>query len=613
MAYDRVNQQFSVANSYAQAAGATAQSFVSALNNTVAGLQVPNLEYDITWPTAPTLSALPSVPTNSVGFAFPTDDTGAAPDVPLIVTEFGEAPIAPSLSTPTFVPGTPAVRPPDVGELTAVTLPDAPEEWTAPEMPAMLTIAVPAFGGVNSYADWAQRLDTAPADLILAPPTAYQPPEHVPYTSALLEALRTEILARMRGGTGLAPEVEQAIWDRMRARDAAAAATNLAEITRNAEGRGFMLPPGAMHAQLREAQQELLNKAVEGSRDIAIKQAELEQANVKHAIEQGRALEEQLVQYTNNVEQRSFEAARYLAENAIAVHGAQVTYFRALLEKYTAFASIYRSLIDGETAKVSAYRAQVEAEAAKAEVNKNVLEATRLQIDMRTARIELYKNQLAAVQTLVETDRVRIEAFGERIKAYVAEINAETARVEAFKAQVQADQAQADVYKTSVEAFAAKVGALATSARTKAEVYDSSVKAYASRTQGYATRVSAEAEKVRAQVQAAGLKVDQAKLQTDQVVAENSTAVEYFKALISLYDANKTLVTQRAKLVSDNYFTMRSIVKDAAQVAAQVNAQLAASAYGTIQANASVSGADSTSTQFNYSGDTSDTRAAPNY
>lgn len=610
-AYDRVNTQFSVANSYAQAAGAAAQSFVNALNGTVAGLQVPNLEYDITWPAAPTTSALPSVPSNSVGFAFPSDDTGAAPDAPTIVTDFDSAPVAPSLEARAYSPGAPAVRPADVGELSAVTLPSAPEDWVAPEVPTMLTIAVPAFGGINSYADWATRLDTAPSDLVLAPPTAYEPPEHVPYSSALLDALRTEVLARMQGGTGLAPEIEQAIWDRMRARTSAATSANLADITRTAEARGFSLPPGALHAQMREAQREVLNKVVEDSREIAIKQAELEQANVKHAIEQGRALEEQLIQYTNNVEQRSFEAARYLAENAIAVHGAQVTYFRALLEKYTAYASIYRSLIEGETAKVTAYRAQVEAEAAKAEVNKNLIEATKLQIDIRSARVELYKNQLAAVQTLVDTDRLRIEAFGERIKAYVAEINAETARTEAFKALVQADQATTEVYKTSVEAYAAKIGAQATAARTKADVYDASVRAYSSRIQGYTSRVGAEAEKVRAQVQAHGLKIDQAKLQTEQVVSENNTKVEHFKALIGLYDANKSLVIQRAKLISDNYFTLRSIVKDAAQVAAQVNAQLAASAYGTIQANANISGADSTTTQFNYSGDTSDTRAAP--
>lgn len=52
---------------------------------------------------------------------------------------------------------------------------------------------------------------------------------------------------------------------------------------------------------------------------------------------------------------------------------------------------------------------------------------------------------------------------------------------------------------------------------------------------------------------------------------------------------------------------------EAAKVGAQVNAQMAASAYGTLHAGASISGNDSTSTQFNYSGDTSDTRAAPNY
>ena len=75
----------------------------------------------------------------------------------------------------------------------------------------------------------------------------------------------------------------------------------------------------------------------------------------------------------------------------------------------------------------------------------------------------------------------------------------------------------------------------------------------------------------------------------------------------------ESIVIQKAKLISDQYLTIKGLVADAAKVAAQVNAQMAASAYGTIQANASIQGSDSINTSFSYVGKTSDTRSAPTY
>ena len=110
-----------------------------------------------------------------------------------------------------------------------------------------------------------------------------------------------------------------------------------------------------------------------------------------------------------------------------------------------------------------------------------------------------------------------------------------------------------------------------------------------------------------------GLKIDVAKLETDRSLSNNQLQIENYKALLGYYDMAKQVALQQAKILSDNYFALKNIVADASKVGAQVNAQMAASAYGTIHAGASISGADQTSTSFNYSGDTADTRSAPEY
>jgi chromosome segregation ATPase len=476
-----------------------------------------------------------------------------------------------------------------------------------------LAINVQPFAGIDNHSGWLDRLSEMPADLVLSEPAPFAAPVTNRYDSALLQEMVGLLRQRMAGSTGIAPAVEQAIWGRGRAREAVAAEANTAEIMRTSEARGFAFPDGALHAALREAQRVSLAKSAELSRDIAIKQAELEQANARHAIEQGVALESQLIGYANNIEQRAFEAARFAAQNAVEIYNAIVAKYRVALDKYNTYASIYRSLIETETAKVAAYRASVEAETAKVDINKSLIEEQRLQIEVRNARIAAYRAELEGVQSLLAVDKLKIESFAERIRAYVAELEAETTRVEAYKARIGADQARTDIYRAQVEAHVAKINSASATARTRADIYDAEVRAFATRVQAYGTRVNAEAEKARTAVSIEGLKVEVAKLNTEQATSNNQLQIEQYKALITGYEAAKQVATQQAKLISDNYFTLKSILADAAKVGAQVNAQMAASAYGTIQANAEISGRDSTDTSFSYSGDTSDTRAAPVY
>lgn len=369
------------------------------------------------------------------------------------------------------------------------------------------------------------------------------------------------------------------------------------------------LPSGVLAAQLQDARREYHDKLSGLSRDIAIKQAELEQANVKHALEQGVTLEGRLIEYANNIEQRAFDAARAAAQNAVEIYNAQVAAFKVNLERYTTLASVYNALIEGEKAKVDAYRAEVDAERTKAEVNRALIEQQRAQIDVRATEIKLYETQLGAVQSLISVEKLKVEAFGERIRAYVAELNAETVKVEVFKAQNDSNRTRMETFKSEIEAYGTKLKALGDVAVARANVYDAQLRGYAALTQRYATAVTAEAERVRANVSIGQLKVDAFKAEVEQAKAHDQVQIENYRALIGLYDSNKSLSIQRVKLMSENYFALRNLVAEASKVAAQVNAQLAASAYGTINARADIQSSDSISSQhqiqYSYAGNTS--------
>lgn len=88
------------------------------------------------------------------------------------------------------------------------------------------------------------------------------------------------------GGTGMNPAIEAQLWqrdrDRVTSEGLRAEAQTLSEFT----GRGFSLPPGAAAARLQAIKAEQIGSLQAQSRDVAIKQAEIEVENMRFAVEQ---------------------------------------------------------------------------------------------------------------------------------------------------------------------------------------------------------------------------------------------------------------------------------------------------------------------------------------
>lgn len=87
------------------------------------------------------------------------------------------------------------------------------------------------------------------------------------------------------GGTGISPAVEDQIWQRGRDRIIADGARVESQTLNEFAARGLALPSGAMASRLQEVRFEQLTKTQELSRDVAIKQADLEVENLKFAVD----------------------------------------------------------------------------------------------------------------------------------------------------------------------------------------------------------------------------------------------------------------------------------------------------------------------------------------
>lgn len=628
---DVVSEQFSLATGYVS----TLLADVTTFTNRLADAIYTTAPISITWTAIdpPSAATIPDPPAQlddllatlvwdqlgDIAGSKPASASLVAPD--LAIDDFTTAepsltiPDAPSLDfgvAPTVDYGSKPVAP----TLDVITVPDAPS-ITLPDAPTFLSLSTPSFAGLDLHADKLDALDGMPT-LTLAAPTPYTYSPGPQYESTLLTTLKTIINSRLAGGTGLNPTVEQAIWDRARSRESLLGAANEAEVLRTGEALGYHLPPGVTAAQLRTAQQDTVNRISTASREIAIKQADLEQENLKSAVTTGIELEGKTIDYSYNMERLAFESAKEVAENAIQVHNAGVEQYKALLAYYTELRENYRAIIEGERLKLDEYRALLQAEQTKADVNKTLVDQYKATIEAQLAFIRIFEAQLGAAKVQVEIEQARVASFGEEIRAYVAGVQGETAKIEAYKinadaqktrvdayeAGVRGELARVEVFKALVGAYQAKVGGQGEKARANLAYYEGLVRSKTAEWEAWSARVRGEAERFRAITSMSNAVLDSFKAKAEVVLKVAEQDIRRWEIGIKQYEAQANYTIAAQKINTDITQANRQATLDAAKVGAAVYAQLTGSAMNMIHASAGVSGTSSMSVGYSYSNNT---------
>ena len=576
----------------ADSALVAADSMQAALN---ASIYTPPT-ISVNWATiaAPNLPEVPNLPAMpSVDFAVPGDmpgrlDLASIPDVEVVGFDL-QPPTMDFGAAPEVVIG----QAPALPQMRDVAIPDAPDV-SLPDAPTFLSLTTHSFGGVNLHEDWLDKLDDVP-ELQLLEPAPFEFKRAPGYASELLSNLKAIIAARIQGGTGLNPVVEQAIWDRSRDRETQIALAREREVMRGAESLGFPLPSGVLAGQLADARREFHDKLSGLARDIAIKQAELEQSNVKDAIAQGLELEGQMMDQALQLDRLSFEAAKTAAEHSIAAHNAALERYKALLDGYRAYAMAYETVIKAEMNKVEVYKALLQAEQTKADINQSLVARYKAEIDGRMAAVEIYKARVQAAQTLVSLEQTRIQAGGEQIRAFVATINAEASKVELFKARAQAEATKQDAYKSQVQAYGAYTSAQAERARVAIAKAQAHISAKELEWSGWKARLSAEVAKMDAGAKQSAILVDGYRVSTNAIEAKAASYMRRWEADIKQYEASSNISLQTAKINTDVAIQTNNARLEAAKIGLATSAQRVASAWSMVSASAAISGSVSQS------------------
>lgn len=543
-----------------------------------------------TLPDVPELPDLPSLDTALPG-GEPTPFSGTLPEVDIDDFEG----VAPALNIPQ-APALTIGRAPNLPEVRDVDVPDAPDV-DIPDAPQFLALQTHMMGNINLHEDWLDKLGDIP-ELSLAEPTPFDYSPGKAYSSQLLADLKQIVRSRVNGGTGLSPVVEQEIWDRARDRETQIALAKEQEVLRQNEALGFALPSGVLAGQLADARREYHDKLSTLSRDIAIKQADLEQSNVQNAISAALQLEGALLDNSYKLEMLAFETAKAAADNAIQANNAAIEHFKALLSGYQMYASAYDTIIKAETAKIDIFRARLQAEETKANINKSLVDRYRAEIDARMSVVEIYKARVGAAQTLVEIERARIQAGGEQVRAFVATVNAETAKADMYKAIVSAEATKQEAFGTQVRAYGAKVSAQAERARANAVVFQSRVQAKTLEWDAWKSKLQAAVSEAEIKARVAGISIDGYRAGAAAVEANAGAYMRRWEADIKQYEAGQSLTFQAADANARAIMHTNDARLEAAKIGLAASTQELASAWGLVATSASVS--SSASDIFNY-------------
>ena len=264
-----VDDWLNILNNYADSAISSADNVAQGLLGFDASQYQPNVTFDsiqtnvavgtVAKPIAPSVTTATRNPPPSPNIISPViEDAGVVPTFtipdPSLNMPAVPDPLSASIPVKDFVINTDFTYPVDPD----ATLPDVPTLLDL-NIPTAQALVIPEFS-----------LDFPTTNGIPVPGITFSFTED-PYSSALLDGVKDALITRITSGTGLTPEVEEALWSRARDRESRASVLAERALLVDRVSTGFSRPTGSTQAALDEIVQETPSKIIDLSREIMIK------------------------------------------------------------------------------------------------------------------------------------------------------------------------------------------------------------------------------------------------------------------------------------------------------------------------------------------------------
>lgn len=600
--YELIDGQFKQCQDYAQQAFSALighDGYIERIINE-ATTEAPDIDWDwieYDWPVpdlSPDVSALRPVAPSREDLQFNALTTPVKPV--LVDIQEPEIPVIPTLQAvfpaiaDVVVPD--ATLPGDPGSAPSFEYPDLPirPSYTLPELgalsdivvPEMPTVDLPQFDGVEPIND----LDPLQAELIY---------EEATYQSDVFDVMRAKLIqAFTDGGTGLDPEVEEAIWNRAKARAAREIEKAHDEAMTFWSSRGFSIPPGALQARLLEIWIEKTRSEADINDKILIQSSNLAQEFEKFYMTTGVQFEQQLRDHYHQIANRTLDAAKARVQASVDAYNARVTYYNVQLDAYKTQAAVYEAKIRGAVIELDAYKTAMEGARIRGELNAQQVSIYQAQLQAVQTVVDLYKAEMQAAAIRADIDRLKLEAFRATVEAYTAKIGAKTAEFNLYQAQIAGQESKVRLYSEQVKAYATQMDGAKThldAIRAKidafSEINKGRLQTYSSDVERYKADATVEATRVESLIKAYDSSVNAYATDIKLGELDLTAQVEAYKGRMEEAKSKAGMLLKQAEIELQAFLANRNLTMEATKAAAALLAQLAASALSAINASAS--------------------------
>lgn len=587
------------ASNMAVAAQANALDAITALGSfhlelpvlTVPSIPIPTVN-------VPTLGAAPTEPagTNAV---FPT--LPSAPTIaPLGTIALGAEPefaVASPLLIDVPLPDPLAAVLPSAPTLATVAMPIEPG-FVLPAVPTMLALNIPGAPVLDIPA-FTEILAAAP----VAPTETFTWAE-VTYDTAMLGLLNSRLTDMVAGAsTGLTPAVEDAIWQRGRDREALLSQRAVEEAQRMFAARGFSMPSGTLLRIVQQALQDSMGRDATLSREVMIKQGELEQSNFQFAFNSAIQLETLLLNHFNTVQSRALDAAKFTFDAVLQVFAAKVQLYQADAQAFGIKAEVFKTRLQAALAQLDIYRAELEGQRLIGEMNGQLVNQYVGQLQGVRASVDVYANRVAAARVQIEAQQQQVGIFVAQLQGYDSQVKSKATEYESYATRVRAELTKVQMFGEEVGAYKSRVEAYGTLVNAKLgvqtldfkQLQEFPLELYKQQVQTYQTGVAAESERVKALVNLFEGRVRAFGTLESAKSAQVGAQVEAVRATTAVYTSQAQLALQAGETNLRLAVTASETAQASLRAAGQVSGQLAAAAMAARNVHASIQQSDSNS------------------
>lgn len=389
-----------------------------------------NVEQAFVRPTKPAEPAVPGI-------------TTAVPDLPtlaaLVLKSAGELPGDIDVShllgftKPDRVDRAMPTRPDTNYPMIPLNMPSRPG-YAVPVTPTLEQLGVVAWTPMQFQAFQGVR----PSFAIPVPDDGQLAFQELEYTPALASSIQSALGRMMQGESGLPLVLEQAIFDRARAREDRLSRKQVQEVAEEFSQRGFSEPPGPMAARLREVRGDNREKVAALNQGLAIEVARIGVENVRSGVAQGIAWEQVLIAKVEAQNQRALQVAIFAREYALKRVDALVAIANLEQQAYATDAQVWKTLIEGELAKLAELEARIKLEALKGQVNENLIRQYEAQWKGVLAMADLYRTEVEAAKAVNEVNKQTIDKAEVEARIYGTEVDAWGKEKEGYRWDIEA-------------------------------------------------------------------------------------------------------------------------------------------------------------------------------